>query len=92
VISAIFHLRGAPDGATVEVLRAWAGVPAGAAVASATVRDGAARVDGLQIAADYVALITSARRCWSVGFRTSGRNVNGRGPHSGTVRLVQDSA
>jgi hypothetical protein len=90
-MSAVFSLRGAPDGATVEVLRAWGGAPAGAVVGSAVARDGVARVDGLAIASDYVALITSPRRSWSVGFRTSGRNVNGRGPHSGTVRLVQGS-
>jgi hypothetical protein len=91
VISAIFHLRGARDGSTVEVRPALGGAPAGAPVASTVLRDGVARVDGLQIAADYVALITSPRRSWSVGFRTSGRNVNGRGPYSGTVRLVQGS-
>jgi hypothetical protein len=88
-VSAVFHLRGAPDGSTVEVRPALGGAPAGAVVGSAVVLDEAARVDGLQLGLEYVALITAPGRSRSVRFVTRGANVNRLGAQSGTVRLVR---
>jgi hypothetical protein len=93
VISAILHLRNAPDGSTVEVLAGTvpAGSLTGRVVGSAVVLDGVARVDGLELGLEYVAVVRTPGRSRRVAFRTSGRNVNveRRGSRSGTVELVR---